>query len=212
MLRRHRIAIVIVALAAGVLSYHLVRGNPGYIDSGSVAFTAPKNSVSMFQNRRSLLVVEEAAASYMMGSQGEQKVRTAGGTAPYSVAMLNLYNEEFPNYSQPYVTIAVMSHYPEVAKQTFRAVLGVLRKATAMLQEQVGATQKNEVTATLVAEPTGPIAQGGSHKRSYAALAVLAIIAIVAIARALDRRRPRRHRRPRRRRPAMRHAVGLCLL
>jgi hypothetical protein len=199
MLRRHRIAIAIVALAAGMLGYHLVRGNPGYIDSGSVHFIAPKNSVSMFQNTRSLLVVEEAAAWYMMGSQGEQQVRAAGGTATYNVAMLNLYNEEFPNYGQPYVTIAVMSHYPEVARQTFRAVLGVLLKATVMLQEQVGATPKNEVRATLVAEPTGPIAQGGSHKRSYAALAVLTIIAIYTIARVLDRRRHRRHRR---RRPA----------
>lgn len=197
MLRRHRIAIAIVALAAGMLSYHLVRGNPGYIDSGSAGFAAPKNSVSMFENTRSLRVVEEAAAWYMMGSQGEQQVRTAGGAAPYDVAMLNTYNEEYPNYSQPYVTIAVMSHYPEVARRTFSAVLGVLRKATAMLQEQVGATPKNEVTVMVVGEPTGPIAQGGSHKRSYAALAVLAIIAIIAIARVLDRRQHRKHRRRR---------------
>ena len=46
-----------------------------------------------------------------------------------------------------------------------------------MLQAQVGASPKNEVEATLVAVPTGPIAQGGSRKRSYAAFAVLTIIA-----------------------------------
>lgn len=194
MLLRHCIATTIVALAAGMLSYHLIRGNPGYIDSGGVAFTAPKSSVTMFQNMRSLLAVEDAVAAYMMGSQAEQQVRAAGGTAPYNVAMLNLYNEQYPDYSQPYVTIAVMSHYPEATRKTFGAVLGVLRKATAMLQEQVGATSKNEVRATLAAEPTGPIAQGGSHRRSYAALAVLTIIAIYMTARVLDRRRPRRCR------------------
>jgi hypothetical protein len=184
-----------------MLSYHLVRGNPGYIDSGGVGFTAPKNPISTFQNMQSLRIVEETVSSYMMGSQGEREVRAAGGTAPYSVTMLNLYNEEYPNYSQPYVTIAVMSNYPEEAQQTFRVVLGALRKATAMLQGRVGATPKNEVTAMLVAVPTGPIAQGGSHKRSYAALAALAIIAIFLIARALDRRRSRRPPRHRRRRP-----------
>ena len=197
MLRRHRIAIAIVAFAACMLSYHLIRGNPDYISSGGVDFTAPKSSVSMFQDTQGLRVVEEAAAWYMMSSQGEGKVHAAGGTAPYNVAMLNLYNEEYPNYSQPYVTITVMSSYPKEAQQTFRAVFGVLRKATAMLQERVGATRKNEVTATLVVEPAGPIAQGGSHKRSYAALAVLAIIAIYVVARALDRRRPRRQPRHR---------------
>ena len=191
MLLRHRVAIAIVTLVAGMLSYQLIRENPGYIDSGSVTFTAPKGSVSMFQNTRSLQVVEEVTAWYMMGSQGEHQVRAAGGTAPYNVAMLNLYNEEFPDYSQPYVTITVMSHYPEAAQQTFRAVLSVLRTATAMIQEQVGATPKNEVKATVAAEPSGPIAQGGSHKRSYAALAVLAIIAMHMVARVLDRRRRR---------------------
>lgn len=191
MLLRHRVAIAIVALAAGMLSYQLIRENPGYIDSGSVTFTVPQGSVSMFGNTRSLQVVEEVTAWYMMGSQGEQQVGAAGGTAPYNVAMLNLYNEEFPDYSQPYVTITVMSHYPEAAQQTFRAVLSVLRTATAMLQEQVGATPKNEVKATLAAEPSGPIAQDGSHKRSYAALAMLTIIAMYMVARVLDRRSSR---------------------
>ena len=198
MLLRHRVAIAIVALVAGMLSYQLIRESPGYTDSGSVTFTAPNGSVSMFQNTRSLQVVEEVTASYMMGSQGEQQVRAAGGTAPYSVAMLNLYNEEFPDYSQPYITIAAMSHHPEAAQQTFQAVLRVLLTATAMLQEQAGATPKNTVKATLAAAPTGAMAQDGSHKRSYAALAVLTIIAMYLVASVLDRRR---------RRPAARHSA-----
>jgi hypothetical protein len=196
-LRRHLIAIAIVALAACMLSYHLIYANPGYIDSGNVGFIAPKNPISMFVDTRSLQVTEEAAAWFIMGPQGQRQVRAAGGTVPYDVAMLNSYNEEYPNYNQPYVTIAVMSHYPEEAEQTFRAVLGVLSKATLMLQERAGANPKNEVRAKLVAQPTGPVAQSGSHKRSYAALAVLAMIAIYMIARALDRRRPRRQPRHR---------------
>ena len=197
MLRRHRIAIAITVLAACMLGFHLVRGNPGYIDSGGVAFTAPRNPVSMFQNMRSLRVVEEVSTSFMMGSQGESEVRAAGGTAHYNVAMLNLYNEEYPNYSQPYVTITVMSDSPKEAQQTFGSVLGVLREATEILQKRVGANIKNEVTATLVSEPTGPIAQRGSYKRSYTALTVLGIIAIYVIGRALDRCAPRRQPRHR---------------
>jgi hypothetical protein len=189
LLLRHRIAVVFVALVAGMLSFHLIHANPGYMDSGEVAFTAPKSSVNPFQDIRSLQVAEEAAAWYMMGWQGEKQVHAAGGTAPYNVAMLNTYNEDFPDYSQPYVTITVMSNYPEAAQQTFRAVLGVLREATEGLQERVGATLKNEVKATLVTAPTGPIAQGGSHKRAYVASGVLAIIAVYLVASVLDRRR-----------------------
>jgi hypothetical protein len=184
-------------LAACMWSYHLVHGDPGYIDSGGVSFTAPKNSISMYENIESLQVVEEAVAWFMMGSQGEQEVRAAGGTVPYNVAMLNLYNEQYPDYSQPYVTIAVMSNYPEEAQQTFRAVLSVLRGATARLQERVGASPKNEVRARLVARSAGPIAQDGSPKRSYAALAILAMMATYLIAKVLDRRRPRRQPRHR---------------
>jgi len=192
MLLRHRLVIAIIALAAGLLSYQLIRENPGYTDSASVTFIAPKGSASSFQNTRSRQIVEEVTAWYMMGPQGEQQVRAAGGTEPYNVAMLNLYNDEFPDYSKPYINITVMSRYPMAAQRTFRAVLGVLRTATATLQEQVGATPKDEVRAALAAGPSGPVPQGGSHKRSYAALAVLMAVAICIVAGALDRRRRRR--------------------
>jgi hypothetical protein len=199
MLLRHRIAITLVALTACLISYHLIHANPGYMDSASVAFTAPKGSVSIFQDIRSLQAVEEVTVSYMMGSKGEQQVRAAGGSARYDVTMLNIYNEEFPNYSQPYATITVTSGHPEAARQTFGAVLGVLRTATATLQEQAGAIPKNEVKVILVAAPSGPIAQSGSQKRSYAASALLAMIAMYLVAGVLDRRGRRPRRKPRRR-------------
>jgi glycosyltransferase involved in cell wall biosynthesis len=212
LLLRHRIPVILTALVAGILSFQLIHANPGYTDSGGVMFTAPKSSGSLFDNMQSLQAAQEAVAGYMMDSQGEQRVRAAGGTASYNVAMLNSYNEDFPDYSQPYVTITVMSDQPAAAGKTFRTVLGVLREATAVLQAQVGASPKNEVQATLVAVPTGPIAQGGSRKRSYAAFAVLTIIATYLVARVLDRRRRRRRRRwpdaAHRRRPGSgRHAA-----
>jgi hypothetical protein len=93
---RHRIAVIFTALVAGVLSFQLIHANPGYMDSGGVMFTAPKSSGNLFQNMQSLRVAEETVAAYMMGPQGEQQVRAAGGTASYNVAMLNTYNEDFP--------------------------------------------------------------------------------------------------------------------
>ena len=209
LLLRHRIAVMFAALVAGVLSFQLIHANPGYMDSGGVMFTAPKSSGNLFENMQSLQAAEETVAAYMMGSQGEQQVRAAGGTASYNVAMLNTYNEDFPDYSQPYVTVTVMSDHPEAARQTFRTVLGVLRRATAALQAQVGATRKNEVQATLVSVPTGPIAQGGSHKRTYAALGVLTIISVYLVAVVLDRRRrhPWAVAAHRRRRGSGRHAA-----
>lgn len=194
LLLRHRIAVTFAVLVAGVLSFRIIHANPGYMESGGVVFTAPKSASNIFQSLPSLQVTEETVAGYMMGSQGGQQVRAAGGTAPYTVAMLNTYNEDFPDYSQPYVTITAMSNNPETARQTFGAVLGVLGKATRALQVKVGATPDNAVRATLIAAPTGPIEQGGSRKRSAAGLGVLAIIAVYLVARVLDRRR--RHTRP----------------
>lgn len=188
---RHRVALAIAALMASTLIYQVIRENPGYIDSGGVTFAAPNGSRSMFQNMRSLQAVEEVTAWYMMGSQGERQVRAAGGTAPYTVAMLNKYNEEFPDYSRPYITITVISHFPQAAQQTFRAALSVLRTATATLQEQAGATPRSEVKAILAVEPPGPVAQGGSHRRSYASSAILTIIGTCVIVRAIDGRRRR---------------------
>lgn len=178
LLRHHRAAIVIAALIAGMLSYWLIRENPGYVDSGGVTFITPQGGpIAMFHDKKALLAVEDVAAGYMLGPQGEQRVRAAGGTAPYKVTMLNLYNEEYPDYGEPYITITAMSPYPEAARRTFRAAYRVLRTATTMLQERAGATQESAVQAALAAAPTGPVAQDGSYGRSCAALALLTIIA-----------------------------------
>ena len=95
LLLRHRIPAILTALVAGILSFQLIHANPGYMDSGGVMFTAPKSSGSLFDNMQSLQAAQEAVAGYMMDSQGEQRVRAAGGTASYNVAMLNSYNEAF---------------------------------------------------------------------------------------------------------------------
>jgi hypothetical protein len=182
-------AVVLAALIMVTLSYQLVHEDPGYAESGTVAFTAPKSSVAMFQNTAGLMAVEEAAAGYMAGPQAEQQVRAAGGTVPYNVSMLNSYNEEYPNYSLPYATILVTSPHPAAVEQTYDAVLNVFVGATEKVQQQAGASPSNEVKLTVITEPSGAIAEGGSNKRAYAGLGILSLIAIFLTAKLLDRRR-----------------------
>jgi hypothetical protein len=191
LLRRHFIAVLVVCVVIGGYGYHVIHKNPGYVDAATVGFVGPRAGGSVFSNYRGLLATEEATAWFMMGPQGEQEVRAAGGTADYNVALSNSFNEEFPDYSTPYVNITTSSLNPTAAASTFSVVMKVLTDRLAAEQRNEGARPQSEVTAVMAAAPTGPRSQGGSHKRSLVALAVLTFIAACLAASLLDRRRAR---------------------
>jgi hypothetical protein len=191
LLRRHLIAVLVVCAVVGGYGYHVIHKNPGYVDAATVGFVGPRAGGSVFSNYRGLLSTEEATAWFMMGPQGEQEVRAAGGTTDYNVALSNSFNEEYPDYSTPYVDVTTTSLDPTAAANTFTAVMKVLTTSLAAQQRREGARSQSEITTVMAAAPTGPRSQGGSHKRSLAALAVLMIIAVFLTASLLDRRRPR---------------------
>lgn len=185
--RRHLAAVAVVFLVTAGLGYHLKHADPGYTDVATVAFTAPKFQPNLFAYGQSLLVMDELAVSSMTTVHSQQQVRMAGGTAHYDVALVNLNTEDFPNYSDPYLTVTTTSADPVAAQTTFSAVMKVLQHNVAAMQSVQGAKLGTWIGMNTIAAPTGPVAQTGSAKRSYAGLLLLAIIAAFMISKLLDR-------------------------
>ena len=192
LIRRHLVAVLVVCVLAAGLSYRLLHANPGYIDTATVAFTEPGG---VFANSVSLLVTDQVMATYMMSEDADLQIHRAGGTARYDVALVNLNDEFFPNYSVPYVTVTTASPDPVAAEHTFTAVMHVLTDNLASRQEQLGVRPANQIRAVNIAAPTGPIDQSGSRKRSLIGLGVLTLIAVYLMAAVLDRRPVRLPRR-----------------
>ena len=192
-LRRHLIAVAVVCLVAGGLGYHLLREDPGYSDSGTIAITAPSawGEGSAFTDLSSLLTTEEVVGWYMMSPQGKQAVSADGGTASYDVAFYNSYTQQYPDFNSPYLIVTASSQDPTEVLTTFDAVIKVLAKDTVTRQIQSGASPKELINATPTGS-TGPVANKGSHKRTIIGFMALMIIAAYMVASVLDHRRIRR--------------------
>jgi hypothetical protein len=185
--RRHMVAVGMVVIVMAGLAYYVKHANPGYADGATVAFTTPTRQGWPFSGAQSLLVIDELTANSVMSTQGRREVRSAGGAADYDVALVNLYNEEYPNYSVPYVTVTTTSPDPVAAEDTFNIVMKVLQDDLVSLQARKGAPQNAWIRLRTIAAPTGPLPLRGSSKRTLAALAILALIASFVVAKFLDR-------------------------
>jgi hypothetical protein len=186
--------IVLFVLTVG-LAYHIHRAKPSYMVTSTVSFIAPslKNSVNYYDG---LLATTEIMTYSMMSQKTQELVRAAGGTADYNVALVNLNNEDFPNYSNPYVTVTTTAPDPVAAQNTFSIVMRTLQRSLATQQVSQGAPAKAWITAYTIAPPDGPVAQSGYPKRTLAGLAVLAMIVTFMVLTFLDRH-PYRLRLPR---------------
>jgi hypothetical protein len=190
LVRRHLIAVALVVIVVVGYGYHLVHKNPGYLDAATVGFVSPINNSSVFSNYRGLLGTEEVTAWYMATPGAQQAVRAAGGTAAYKVALSNSFNEEYPDYGTPYVNITITSPEAAATTATFNAVMKVMANHLYAEQASAGAHPTARVTLLLASAPTGPLEQGGSHKRSLAGILVLALLLALLTASLLDRHRP----------------------
>jgi hypothetical protein len=187
LVRRHATAIAIVLILAAGLAYLFKHADPGYAETATVAFVAPEIQPGTSPFRRSLLVMDELMANSVMSARGQQQIRSAGGTAHYEVAQVNLNNEELPYYAVPYVTVTATSASAAAAGDTFSAVMKVLQDDLATLQAQQGAKPNAWIWLRPIAPPNGPVAQIGSPTRTLAGLAVLTVIASLLTAKFLDR-------------------------
>jgi hypothetical protein len=135
-------------------------------------------------------ITAELMTRAMLDSQSQRRVREAGGTADFNLALVNLYNEEYPDYGTPYVTLTTTSVNQANVRRTFTIVVSLFEHLVLARQTQAGAPPNHRISIHVVAD-TGPLVQAGSSKRTFAGLALLAVVAAFLLSSFLDRHQGR---------------------
>ena len=112
---------MVLFLAAGV-AYKITRAPHVYAQSATVVFYLPKyrnmpNGYLEFAP--SLIMTGNAMTMILMSPQAQRQIRAAGGTANVNFALVNLYDEEYPNYGMPLATLTTTSPSPAADRNTF---------------------------------------------------------------------------------------------
>jgi hypothetical protein len=179
---RERLRLTLVAatllLAAGV-GYGIETSSPGYVESATVELSVPKtqnapNAYYMFAP--SLITTGEVMVQILMSSPVQRQIGAAGRDASVSFALVNLYNEEYPYFGLPLVTLTAASPAAADAHRTFVVAARVLGHLLAARQEQLGVPPRERILAQVLGD-SGPVAQVGSRARVLGGLALLAVMA-----------------------------------
>lgn len=171
------IAIIVVGIAAGVTALPIVRARPDYTETAAVIFTFPSRSpVETYSwQEGSLITTGSLISQIVMGPQVASRIAAAGGTASYHLAMVNLYNEDYPEYGYPEALLTVSSHSAQDTRKTFLITSRTLASLLSGRQKQAGARPAQRITDSVTGD-SGPLAESGSRKRALAALLVLALV------------------------------------
>jgi hypothetical protein len=186
---RVTVSMLVIAIVAG-LGYSFLTTRPGYLESATVIFSLPKsqtNPNAYFWYAPALITSGQAVTQSLLSPQDQRLIRTAGGTANVSVALVNLYNEEYPDFGVPLATLTTTAPSVAATHRTFVIAAGLLRRQFAARQARAGARPGRRITVRIIAD-TGPVSQAGSAKRVLAGLAVLGLVAVRAAWGAAGRR------------------------
>jgi hypothetical protein len=150
-----------------------------YLESATVEFSLPKtqdspNAYYMFAP--SLITSGEAMVQILMSPSAQRQIGAAGRDANVSLALVNLYNEEYPYYGLPLATLTAASPVAADARRTFVAAARVLGLLLAARQKQAGVPPRERISARILGD-SGPIVQAGSRARVLGGLALLAAMA-----------------------------------
>jgi hypothetical protein len=169
--------LAIVLLTVGA-AYRIHQVQPSYQESATVLFALPgpqPYTDPYLPVSPTLITTGEAITQILMSPQAQNQVSNAGGDAVSNLALINFYNQDYPEYSYPEATLTASSADPRVAHRAFllaaRRIAGIL----ASRQEQVGVPPGGRIVSRLIAD-TGPLAQHNSRKRAFGGLALLAFV------------------------------------
>jgi hypothetical protein len=166
-------------LAAGT-GYDIKISPPIYLESATVEFSPPKvpnaaNAYYVFAP--SLITSGEAMVQILMSPSVQHQIGAVGRGARVNLALVNLYNEEYPNYGVPLATLTATSPVAADTHRTFMVAARTLGLLLAARQEQAGVRPGERITARILGD-SGPIIQTGSRVRVFGGLALLAAMAI----------------------------------
>lgn len=176
---RLTLVVATLLLAAGA-GYDIKISPPLYLESATVEFSPPKvpnaaNAYYVFAP--SLITSGEAMVQILMSPSVQNQIGAVGRGASVSLALVNLYNEEYPNYGVPLATLTAASPVAADTHRTFVVAARTLGLLLAARQEQAGVRPSDRISARILGD-SGPIIQTGSRARVYGGLALLAAMAI----------------------------------
>jgi hypothetical protein len=177
------VAVLVVAFAGAGVADDIVSTPPTYLESATVMFSLPKSMTqpkAYFIFVNPLITSSEVMIQSLMSPQAQRQIRNAGGTASVTMALVNLYDEEYPDYGVPLATLTAASSSAPRAHRTFMIAARRLGGLLAARQATAGVTRRNRISAQVIAD-TGPVAQTGSAKRVLGGLALLALAAIAGL-------------------------------
>jgi hypothetical protein len=175
---RLTLVVAVLLLAAGV-GYDIRINPPMYLESATVELALPKtqnapNAYYMFAP--SLITSGEVMVQILMSPSAQRQIGAGGRGASFSLALVNLNNEEYPHYGVPLATLSAASRVAAAAHRTFVVAAHVLSLLLAAWQKQAGVPPRERISAQILGD-SGPIVQTGSHARVFGGLALLAAIA-----------------------------------
>jgi hypothetical protein len=184
LLRRHFIAVLAVLVLA-LWTVHDFKATPMvYTDGATVVFKPPisQRYPNPYESGGgSIITAAGVIANYVNGSEGQKLVSAAGGTQPYTVQLINAYNQDYPNYTDPEVDVEVTGTDIAAITRTYAAVIQVLKDQTVARQKAAKAPKVDRIHLLVIGDP-GPLSQPGSSKRTLGGLMLLTVVGIFAVA------------------------------
>jgi hypothetical protein len=207
---RQRWAAVAVVLVLAAGATYMIKKTPAtYEEQGTVVFgtaTSPANpnqydGYNVYSTP--LITTAEVVVRAMMGvqamsTQAQRPVLTPQGAAGFNLALVNLYNQEYPDYGAPEATLTTQSASPAAVHTAFVQAARQVASQLNTLQAQAGVQPQDRIAEHIVGD-TGPLLEAGSPKRVYIGLILLTLIALFTVASFVER-----HPRLFRRQPRMR--------
>jgi hypothetical protein len=172
---RLTLVVATLLLAAGA-GYDIKISPPMYLESAIVELNLPKahNAPNDYYKRApSLIASGEVMVQILMSPPAQRQIDAAGPGASASLALVNLYNEQYPNYGVPLATLTAASPVAAEAHHSFVVAARVLGLLLAARQKQAGVPPGERISAQILGD-SGPILQTGSRPRVFGGLALLA--------------------------------------
>lgn len=172
------LACATLLLAAGAGSA-IETSPPMYLESATVELSLPRiqnapNAYYMFAP--SLIASSELMVRILMSPSVQGQIGSIGRGANVNLALVNLYNEEYPYFGFPMATLSTTSPVPADAHRTFVAAVRMLGLQLAAQQKKLRVPPANRISAQILGD-SGPVVQKGSRARVFGGLALLATIA-----------------------------------
>lgn len=123
------------------------------------------------------LISTGSVISQVLDSQRlERAVTRAGGLATYNLALVNLYNQDYPDYGYPEATLSVRSADWASTRRTYLIAKRMLIQTLASWQARAGAPPDHRI-AIKIADNSGPVTQARSRRRALGGLLLLGLVA-----------------------------------